>query len=114
MAAGLALGGAGCSALPAIRESAPILSMDAPGSPEKTSACIVTEVTQAGPDVSILRPPERPTPQNSTPVTDPALEARIKLAMKLLGKDVVTDGDLLRLEWEGRLGGRQLEAPTDR
>jgi hypothetical protein len=60
LVAALALGAAGCSALPAIRESAPVLSMDAPGSPEKTSACIVTEVTQAGPDVSVLRPPWAP------------------------------------------------------
>jgi hypothetical protein len=60
----LALASAGCASLPAIQQSSPILTLGAPGSPERTSACIVSEVTQAGPDVSILRPPwDPPTAQ---------------------------------------------------
>jgi len=60
MAAVVALCSTGCATLPAIQQSAPILTLDARGSPEKTSACIVAEVTQAGPDVSVLRPPWDP------------------------------------------------------
>jgi very-short-patch-repair endonuclease len=49
-----------------------------------------------------MRPPPRPTKENSTPVTDPVLMAKVKKARELLGQPFVTDEDLWRLEREGR------------
>ena len=51
---------------------------------------------------SLMRPPPRPTKENSVPVTDPRLLAKVKRARELLGQDFVTDEDLWRLEREGR------------
>ncbi|HVZ36555.1 MAG TPA: hypothetical protein VG963_29195, partial [Polyangiaceae bacterium] len=50
---------------------------------------------------SVMRPPPRPTAENSTPITDPRQVAKIERARKQLGKDVVSDEDLARLEREG-------------
>jgi hypothetical protein len=50
---------------------------------------------------SVMRPPPRPTPENSTPITDPRQVAKIERARQQLGKDVVSDEDLARLEREG-------------
>jgi len=52
---------------------------------------------------SVMRPPRRPNAENSTPVTDPRLLARIRRARERLGKDVVSDEDLARLERQGEL-----------
>src|SRR5512137_1345236 len=55
----------GCSTLPAIRESAPLLAGKSATDPSRTAACVASEVTSAGPEVSILRPPWDP------PVAEP-------------------------------------------
>jgi hypothetical protein len=52
---------------------------------------------------SVMRPPPRPTSESSEPITDPALRRRILAAREALGKEVVNDEDLWRLEREGRL-----------
>jgi hypothetical protein len=52
---------------------------------------------------SVMRPPPQPTKENSTPITDPVLMAKVKKARELLGQPFVTDEDLWRLEREGRL-----------
>jgi hypothetical protein len=54
---------------------------------------------------SVMRPPPRPTADNSQPVADPALKARIVAAREILGRDTVNDEDLWRLEREGRFAG---------
>lgn len=51
---------------------------------------------------SVMRPPPVPTKENSTPITDPVLTAKVKKARELLGQPYVTDEDLWRLEREGR------------
>jgi len=50
---------------------------------------------------SVLRPPPKPSPENSTPVSDPQLVAKILRAREKLGKDVVSDEDLAHLERQG-------------
>jgi hypothetical protein len=52
---------------------------------------------------SVLRPPPRPTAENSQRVTDPAFTAKILAARAILGKDVVSDEDIWQLEREQRL-----------
>ncbi|MGA7123044.1 MAG: hypothetical protein WBY94_23275 [Polyangiaceae bacterium] len=52
---------------------------------------------------SVLRPPPRPTAENSRLVKDPALTAQILAARAMLGKDVVTDEDIWQLQREQRL-----------
>jgi hypothetical protein len=53
--------------------------------------------------LTMLRPPARPTRENSTPIADPALAAKIRKAMAILGQDTVSQEDLWRLEREGQL-----------
>jgi len=62
---------------------------------------------------SVMRPPPTPTKENSTPITDPVLMAKVKKARELLGQPFVTDEDLWRLEREGRFKDLkvQREAP---
>jgi len=60
---------------------------------------------------SVLRPPPRPTAENSQRVNDPTLTAKIRAAREILGKDVVSDEDIWQLEREGRF---PLSAPTSR
>jgi hypothetical protein len=50
---------------------------------------------------SVMRPPPPPSAENSTPVTDPQLAAKIRRARERLGKSVVSDADLARLERQG-------------
>lgn len=52
---------------------------------------------------SILRPPPKPTPESSRPVMSKYMEAKIRRAMELTGKDTVTDEDIWRLEKEGAM-----------
>jgi len=52
---------------------------------------------------SVMRPPPHPNAENSTPVTDPRLLAKIRRARERLGKGVVSDEDLARLERQGEL-----------
>jgi len=50
---------------------------------------------------SVLRPPPRPSADTSTPVIDSRLVAKIQRARERLGKDVVSEEDLARLERQG-------------
>jgi hypothetical protein len=50
---------------------------------------------------SVLRPPDRPTKEKSTPVNDPLLKAKILRARELLKQAYVTDEDLIRLGARG-------------
>jgi hypothetical protein len=58
---------------------------------------------------SVMRPPPQPTKDNSRPITDPVLLAKVKKARELLGQPYVTDEDLWRLEREGRFEGLKVE-----
>jgi len=58
---------------------------------------------QARGEIAVLRPPPRPTRENSIPIADPALAAKIRKAMEILQKPTVSEEDLFRLEREGRL-----------
>jgi hypothetical protein len=60
---------------------------------------------------SVMRPPPRPTKENSTKVMDPVLLAKIQRARELLNQPYVTDEDLWRLEREGRFANLKVE-PT--
>jgi hypothetical protein len=51
---------------------------------------------------SVMRPPPRPTADNSQPVVDPVLKAKIVAARQMLGKDTVNDEELWQLERQGR------------
>ncbi|WP_224363044.1 PKD domain-containing protein [Hyalangium versicolor] len=51
---------------------------------------------------SVLRPPSRPTKENSNPVMDPMLKAKIISARKILNRPYVTDEDLWALERQGK------------
>jgi hypothetical protein len=59
---------------------------------------------------SIMRPPPRPTRENSTPVKDPELLAKVKRARELLKQEYVTDEDIFRLEREGRFADLKVDA----
>jgi hypothetical protein len=50
---------------------------------------------------SIMRPPDRPTRENSTPVVDPLLKAKILRARERLHQEFVNDEDLIRLGEQG-------------
>jgi hypothetical protein len=67
------------------------------------------EGLRAAGSFSIMRPPDRPTRDNSTPVTSALMRAKIKRAMELTGKDVVNDEDLWRLEKEGKFADLKAE-----
>jgi hypothetical protein len=62
---------------------------------------------------SVMRPPPRPNAENSQFVADPALKAKILAAQGILGKDVVSDDDLVRLERLGKFAGLDLGASGD-
>jgi hypothetical protein len=51
---------------------------------------------------SAMRPPPRPTKENSNPVMDPLLKAKIIAARKILNRPYVTDEDLWALERQGK------------
>lgn len=51
---------------------------------------------------SVMRPPPKPTKQNSNPVADPMLKAKIIAARKILNRPYVTDEDLWALERQGK------------
>lgn len=50
----------------------------------------------------IMRPPPAPTADNHDPVNDPLLKAKILAARAILGRNTVSDDDLIHLEREGR------------
>jgi hypothetical protein len=62
---------------------------------------------------SIMRPPDRPTRDNSTPVVDPQLKAKIVAARKILNTEYVTDEDIWRLEREGKFADLVLPPPLE-
>ncbi len=51
---------------------------------------------------SVMRPPPKPTKENSNPVVDPLLKAKIIAARKILNRPYVTDEDLWTLERQGK------------
>jgi hypothetical protein len=51
--------------------------------------------------MSVMRPPELPTRDNSHPIGDPLLKAKIVRAREILARPYVTDEDLWKLEREG-------------
>lgn len=53
---------------------------------------------------TVMAPAGKPSASNTTPIS-PALEARVKLARRLLGKDLVTRADIASLEKEQRFAG---------
>ncbi|HEX5752729.1 MAG TPA: hypothetical protein VFZ09_41375 [Archangium sp.] len=61
---------------------------------------------------SVMRPPPRPTQENSTPISDPVLLAKVKRARELLQQEFVTDEDIFRLEREGKFAGLKVEKPS--
>ena len=61
---------------------------------------------------SVMRPPPAPTREDSVPVTDPVLRAKILAARKLLGKALVTDEEIFRLEAEGAFSQLEVD-PQD-
>ena len=58
---------------------------------------------QARGSLTLLRPPPRPTRENSVPIDDPAMANKIRRAMAILKQDTVSQEDLWRLEREGKL-----------
>lgn len=58
---------------------------------------------QARGEITMLRPPPRPTRENSVPIGDPAMIQKIRRAMAILRQDTVSQEDLHRLEREGLL-----------
>jgi hypothetical protein len=59
---------------------------------------------------SVMVPPPHPGPDAGTTVFDPMLKEKIVAARRILGKDVVTDEDIWRLDREGMF--RNLPQPT--
>ncbi len=57
---------------------------------------------------SVMRPPPKPTKENSNPVVDPLFKEKILAARKILNRPYVTDEDIWRLQREGRFA--ELEA----
>jgi hypothetical protein len=51
---------------------------------------------------SVMRPPPKPTKENSAPVVDSLLKAKIIAARKILNKQYVTDEDIWALERQGK------------
>ena len=49
-----------------------------------------------------MKPPPVPTAGNHDPVSDPLLKAKILAARAILGRNTVSDDDLIHLEREGR------------
>ena len=58
---------------------------------------------QARGSLALLRPPPKPTRENSVPIDDPAMANKIRRAMAILKQDTVSQEDLWRLEREGKL-----------
>jgi hypothetical protein len=58
---------------------------------------------QARGELAVLRPPPRPTRDNSIPIQDPAMMRKIRRAMTILNQETVSQEDIWRLEREGKL-----------
>ncbi|WP_257460005.1 hypothetical protein [Archangium lipolyticum] len=59
---------------------------------------------------SVMRPPPKPTKENSTRISDPALLAKVKRARELLKQEYVTDEDILRLDREGKFADLKIDS----
>ncbi|MBJ6760937.1 hypothetical protein JGU66_09185 [Myxococcaceae bacterium JPH2] len=104
----------GVSSIPEGRGVEVPVKLDTKADPQVVSVTYVLEGTSADGrpargTFSVMRPPPRPTKDNSTPVTDPLLLAKIKRARELLHQEFVTDEDLWRLEREGRFADLQVK-----
>lgn len=93
------------------------VALDTKAEPDVTALTYVLEGTSADGrpargTFSVMKPPPRPTKENSTPVTDPVLKARIQRARELLHQEYVTDEDLFRLEREGRFADLKVDAKS--
>ena len=64
---------------------------------------VTPEGVQARGQLTVMRPPPRPTRDNSIPVEDPAMILKIRRAMEILKQETVSQEDIWRLEREGRL-----------
>ncbi len=64
---------------------------------------VSAEGAQAHGNFSVMRPPPRPTRDNSQPVLSAYMRAKILRARELLGKEFVTDEDIWTLEREGKM-----------
>jgi hypothetical protein len=58
---------------------------------------------QARGELAIVKPPPRPTRENSIPIEDPAMMEKIRRAMAILNEETVSQEDIWRLEREGKL-----------
>jgi len=54
-------------------------------------------------EISVMVPPPKPTAQNSQPVGDPRMVAKIQKAVQILRQDTVSQEEIWRLEREGKL-----------
>ena len=59
--------------------------------------------TPARGQLTLMRPPPKPTRENSIPIQDPQVLFKIRRAMAILKQDTVSEEDLWRLEREGKL-----------
>jgi hypothetical protein len=64
---------------------------------------VTTSGMQARGELTLLRPPPKPTRDNSIPIQDPAMEQKIRRAMMILNQQTVSQEELWRLEREGKL-----------
>ncbi|MBI5482442.1 MAG: PKD domain-containing protein [Deltaproteobacteria bacterium] len=58
---------------------------------------------------SVMMPPRAPTAERNIPETDPVKVAKILEAQRILGKELVTDEDLWRLEREGQFADLKVD-----
>jgi hypothetical protein len=58
---------------------------------------------RAAGEFSVMKPPPKPTRENSVLVSDPERLRKIKMALSILGKDTVSQEEMWQLEREGKL-----------
>ena len=54
-------------------------------------------------EITVMKPPPKPTRENSVLVSSPEKVQRIRMALEILGRDTVSQEDLWQLEREGKL-----------
>src|SRR5207253_2868980 len=97
-----------------LRGMATIFAAPVPRFPEVGADAAVYAVTfavqgvtasgmQARGELALLKPPPRPTRENSVPIQDPAMIQKIRRAMGILNQETVSQEDIWRLEREGKL-----------
>jgi hypothetical protein len=60
-------------------------------------------------NITLMRPPSKPTKDNSQPIMDPVFLAKVKEARRILNQPYVTDEDIWRLEKEGYFKDLQVD-----